>query len=153
MWKDKIVPGFIGEAMRNSQVKGVEKEEDLGNDVNPLKRGIADLDTQVEHPTEIDHQDLGTTPNVKLDDDSLIMEDMRNITIPIEPIQKITPSLMNTATTHARVLAGKDRITLEKDINAFLAANPGIDIVNATIASTSAGIYYTLLYKKQVERV
>ena len=75
------------------------------------------------------------------------MNEMENLN------ETMAADLVMVAKTTSKVISGKNGGELETNINKFLDANPNIEIVRTDFGTAVGGVYYTILYRTNVERV
>ena len=157
--KDGLIPGFIGEAMRKTQLETVVKEEDMGKDTNPLQHGkkpTNDMENSNDalNAAIAENAAIPSGPGVVITDDALEkfknennMNEMENLNEAMEA------DITMISKTTSKVISGKNGGELETNINKFLDANPNIEIVRTDFGTAVGGVYYTILYRTKVERV
>lgn len=159
--KDGLIPGFIGEAMRKTQLKTVVKEEDMGKDTNPLQHGKTQTN-DMENPNEHDalnaaiaeNAAIPSGPGVILTDDAIeTFKNKNNQMMENQNETNVMADIAMISKTTSKVISGKNGGELETAINKFLDANPNIDIVRTDFGTAVGGVYYTILYRTKVERV
>lgn len=156
-----LIPGFMGEAMRSANLENVQREGDLGQDANPLGHGKKQTDNmnaeqgaleaaiaenaaiQSGSGVVITNKDLET---YKKENNMNKMENLN------ETFGVLKDATMETS-TKSKVLSGKNGADLETSINNFLSENPNIDIIRTDFGTAVGGVYYTILYRTQLERV
>jgi len=152
-----LIPGFIGEAIRNSNIESIKKPEDLGTDTNPLKNNKIQMDNlndalnvAIAENAAI-HSGTGVvvTPEII---ELLKNQSEMNMENQEQHADAMNESAMVTA-TQSKVISGKNGEELETRINQFLASNPNIDITNTDFGTAVGGVYYTILYRTRIERV
>jgi len=136
-WKDKLIPGFIGQAMREtgaSELSNVGTESDEMD--KSLDKNIKPDAPQTDGNTVTDvapiydklyEESTGTYESIGLDD------------FGSNPI--------------AKVISGRNALELESNLNEFLESRKDIVIVKTDFVSSPGGLYYTVLYTNPIQRV
>ena len=152
--KDGLIPGFIGQAMRSANLEHVQKEEDLGKDINPLKK---DKPNNMENSEKTldeaiaENQAIRRGSGVDVTDD--MVENLKKENESMENLNEAAAPVVVEPTTKCKVISGKNGVELEKSINLFLDETKNIDIIRTDFGTAVGGVYYTILYKPRTERV
>jgi hypothetical protein len=122
-WKDSLIPGFMGKAMRDQADTLSNIESDNTDSLPHSIKG-----------TEGGHQFIpNDTKHEALDISKHMASIEENFQI--------------------KVISGVNGDELENSINKFLTTNPNIEVTNTNFATNSSIMYYTILYRTKTERV
>jgi hypothetical protein len=152
-WKDKLRPGFLGQAMREQEAELKEMGSNAEQiDLAPEKSEVFDehhaedmiLNNIVEDMTEDEINEQLINTNTKKEE-----QIMENITEQLNEAPAMT-----TPKVTAKVISGKNQAELESKLNDFLATiTPNQQIEDTKFATTNVGLYYTILLSTRLERV
>jgi hypothetical protein len=156
-WIDRIIPGFLGKAMRDHETKLAESSNSNVDSLHSLygpgdndygrKKTIIDMDTNIPQNEEVNHSNLGIRP------DEAILNTPPPHFDNISIFKNKLIEIMSEPKIQAKVISGKNGQELENAINQFLSLNQNIEVIDSNFATQTGGVYYTLLYKVKVERV
>ncbi len=152
--KDGLIPGFIGEAMRSANLEHIQKEEDLGKDINPLEKNKPNNMENSEKTLEeaiAENQAIHSGSSVVVTNE--MVEKLKKENESMENLNEVAAPAVVEPTTKCKVISGKNGIELEKSINLFLDETKNIDIIRTDFGTAVGGVYYTILYKTRTERV
>jgi hypothetical protein len=130
-WKDKLIPGFIGQAMRET---GASELSNVGTESDEMDKSL-DKNIKPDAPktdgntvSDADwHCATGTYESIGLDDFG--------------------------SNPTAKVISGRNALELESNLNEFLESRKDIVIVKTDFVSSPGGLYYIVLYTNPIQRV
>lgn len=129
-WKDNLIPGFIGQAMRDT---GASELSNIGTESDKMDKSLdkPQADTPVTDVSPIYdklyEESTRTYESIGLDD------------FGSNPI--------------AKVISGRNSRELESNLNDFLESSKDIIIVKTDFVSSPVGLYYVVLYTNPIQRV
>jgi len=134
-WKDKLIPGFIGQAIREngtSELSNIETESD------EMDKSLDKYIKSKEFKNVLEQNNDATTDKLYEEStgtyESIGFDDFGS-----NPI--------------AKVISGRNALELEVNINEFLESRKDIVIVKTDFVSSPGGLYYTILYTNPIQRV
>ena len=138
-WKDSLIPGFIGKAMRDSGADELKNSEIKMEPPLPLTTDdLLNTNIKIARSKSVDNLEI----------DSVAPEHSKH-----ELPYKNNINNMSESKITAKVIAGKNQSSLEENLNNFFTEFPDIEIVRTDFSSTAIGLYYVVVFKTPMTRV